>query len=127
LALHFAAPLFVTAPAWAQTLREHGYVATSFFIMLSGFVLVIAYGGKLADGRLDGRSFFVARLARVYPVYAAGMLLLVPFAFVHKWGAVTASFGDASVRSKLVTGVAQATMTHVLVPRLATSWNLPAW
>jgi peptidoglycan/LPS O-acetylase OafA/YrhL len=127
LALHFAAPLFVGAPAWAETLREHGYIATSFFLMLSGFVLIIAYGGKLSDGRLDGRNFFIARLARVYPVYTVGILLLVPFALVHRWGAVTASFGDASLRAKVVTGVAQATMTHVLVPRMATSWNLPAW
>ena len=57
LFLHFGRPLFAHAPPWAQTIRDHGYIATSFFLMLSGFVLTIAYGRKLADGAIDRRSF----------------------------------------------------------------------
>ena len=78
LFLHFGRPLFARAPAWAEALRQSGYVATSFFLMLSGFVLTIAYGGKLADGRLDRRGFFVARIARLYPCYLLALVLLVP-------------------------------------------------
>jgi peptidoglycan/LPS O-acetylase OafA/YrhL len=127
LLLHFGAPLFTHAPAWARTLRENGYVATSFFLMLSGFVLTVAYGNKLAQGRIDRRGFWVQRIARLYPSYALALLLLLPFAIVHRWGEVTASFGDASLRAKVVTGLAHASMSHVLVPRLTTSWNVPGW
>ena len=127
LALHFGKPLFARAPQWAETLRSSGYIATSYFIMLSGFVLTIAYGKKLADGRLDRRGFLIARLTRLYPCYALALLVMLPLAIVHHWGAATATFGDASVRYKLVTGLAQASMTHVLVPRLVTSWNVPGW
>ncbi|MGZ3437994.1 MAG: acyltransferase family protein, partial [Polyangia bacterium] len=127
LLLHFGRPLFARAPAWAQALRDHGYIATSFFLMLSGFVLTVAYGPKLADGAIERRSFLVARVARLYPAFALGLLLLVPFALVHRLGMVTSAFGNASMASKLVSGAAHVTMTHVLVPRFATSWNLPDW
>jgi peptidoglycan/LPS O-acetylase OafA/YrhL len=127
LLLHFGRPLFTGAPAWAERLRHSGYVATSFFLMLSGFVLTVAYGRKLADGRLSAREFLVARVARVYPIFALALVMLVPLALVHHWGWVTASFGDASWKSKLVTVAAHASMTHVLVPRLVFSWNLPDW
>jgi peptidoglycan/LPS O-acetylase OafA/YrhL len=127
LLLHFGRPLFTHAPRWAEALRDHGYIATSFFLMLSGFVLTIAYGRKLADCAIDRRSFVVARVSRLYPMFALGLALLVPFALVHRWGEVTASFGNASTASKLVSGAAHVTMTHVLVPRFVTSWNLPDW
>ncbi len=127
LSFHFAQPLFAHAPRCLETLRHSGYIATSFFLMLSGFVLTIAYGKKLDDGRLDGRGFVAARLARLYPVYALALALMLPFALVHRWGVVTGSFGDDSLRYKVATGVASATMTHVLVPRLNGSWNTPGW
>jgi peptidoglycan/LPS O-acetylase OafA/YrhL len=127
LLLHFGRPLFTRAPVWAETLRHGGYIATSFFLMLSGFVLTIAYGRKLAGGALDARAFLVARVARLYPAFLLALALTLPFAFVHSWGTASAAFGNASVEAKLVTGVAHATMTHVLVPRLITSWNVPDW
>jgi peptidoglycan/LPS O-acetylase OafA/YrhL len=127
LLLHFGAPLFARAPGWAQTLRAQGYVATSYFLMLSGFVLTIAYGPRFVDGRIDRRSFLIQRVARVYPGYALALALLVPLALVHRWGAITAAFGDEALRYKLVTGVASASMTHVFVPRLVSAWNVPGW
>lgn len=127
LSLHFGAPLFAHAPGWLETLRAHGYVATSYFLMLSGFVLTIAYGPRLADGKLDARRFLAQRVARVYPIYALALALMIPLALVHRWGAVSGAFGDASLRYKLVTGVANATMTHVFWPRIVNSWNVPGW
>ena len=127
LALHFGRPLCTDAPSWVRTIRESGYVATSFFLMLSGFVLTVAYGRKLADGRVDRASFVVSRVARLYPAYALALLLVLPFAFVHSWGWVTASFGDASWKSKVASGIAHVEMLHVLIPRFATSWNVPDW
>ena len=127
LFFHFGAPLFAHAPKWAETLRGSGWAATSYFIMLSGFVLTIAYGGKLTDGRLGQRRFLAARIARLYPCYALALVLLLPMAIVHRWGAVSATFGDASLKAKIATGLAHATMAHVLVPRLIPSWNLPDW
>jgi peptidoglycan/LPS O-acetylase OafA/YrhL len=43
----------------------HGYAAVGLFYVLSGFVLAYTYAGR----RPDVRAFYVARFARVYPLY----------------------------------------------------------
>jgi peptidoglycan/LPS O-acetylase OafA/YrhL len=127
LLLHFGGPIFARGPAPLETMREAGYVATSFFLLLSGFVLTFVYGGRLRDGTLDTRGFFAQRIARLYPAYALALAVMIPFAIVHAWGDATASFGSASLKAKLVTGVAHATMLHAWIPRLVASWNVPDW
>ncbi|MEO6981742.1 MAG: acyltransferase [Edaphobacter sp.] len=53
-----------------------GYVSVSFFFMLSGFILAIAY---LKDDRpVSKRKFFVRRFARIYPLYIAALALDLP-------------------------------------------------
>jgi peptidoglycan/LPS O-acetylase OafA/YrhL len=66
-------------PPWLANLFESGYAAVGFFFMLSGFVL--AYGRNLALpwSAADRRLFYLARVSRVYPVYALGLLLALPF------------------------------------------------
>src|SRR5487761_828074 len=50
-----------------------GYVSVSFFFLLSGFILALVY---LKDGRpVTRRRFYWARVARIYPLYLAAMLL----------------------------------------------------
>jgi peptidoglycan/LPS O-acetylase OafA/YrhL len=49
------------------------FVPVSFFFLLSGYVLSFVYLGK---GRaVDTRRFFVARFARLYPLYFAVLIL----------------------------------------------------
>jgi peptidoglycan/LPS O-acetylase OafA/YrhL len=127
LLLHFGRPLFVHAPAWLETMRLGGYLATSFFLLLSGFVLTFVYGARVADGRLDRRAFFAQRLARLYPSYALALVAMLPLAIVHAWGDASAAFGAASLKAKLITGAGHVLMLHAWVPRLATSWNVPDW
>jgi peptidoglycan/LPS O-acetylase OafA/YrhL len=127
LLLHFGRPLFVRAPPWLETMRQAGYVSTSFFLLLSGFVLTFVYGTRLADGRLDRRAFLAQRLARLYPAYALALLAMLPLALVHAWGEASAAFGSASLKAKLVTGAAHFMMLHAWAPRLVTSWNVPDW
>lgn len=51
---------------------EHGHLAVQFFWLISGFVFAHVYLGA----RRDARSFFVARLARLYPLHLATLLLV---------------------------------------------------
>jgi peptidoglycan/LPS O-acetylase OafA/YrhL len=46
-----------------------GYTAVSFFFFLSGFILVYTHGAEFASGQGNAKRFWVARLARVYPLY----------------------------------------------------------
>jgi peptidoglycan/LPS O-acetylase OafA/YrhL len=52
-------------------LVPHGYLAVDFFLMLSGFVLALAYSDKLHSG-MSFRSFFLKRAIRLYPIAIVG-------------------------------------------------------
>ena len=76
------------APAWAgpyfKAFLDSGYFGVTLFFVLSGFVLTHNYFERIAREfslRLLG-SYFVARLARVYPLY---LLMLVWVTFPELW------------------------------------------
>lgn len=52
----------------------HGALAVDVFFVMSGFVMERAYGAKLRSG-WSLRAFAAARLRRLYPLYAFGILL----------------------------------------------------
>jgi len=57
-----------------------GYLATDFFLMLSGYVLGRAYGDRVASRQVGDREFLLKRFARVWPahlVMLAGFVALV--------------------------------------------------
>ncbi|NBC35387.1 acyltransferase family protein [Novosphingobium sp. FSY-8] len=55
-------------------LLGRAYLAVDFFFMLSGFVLALAFDDRFRRG-LDPDSFIVARLGRLWPVLALGVLI----------------------------------------------------
>jgi peptidoglycan/LPS O-acetylase OafA/YrhL len=93
-----------------------GHLAVDFFFLLSGFILAYTY--LAADGSARGgtRSFWVARIARIYPVYLLGLLLgMEPYlASGHRLLGV----GTSAVASLLLL---QAWLPSTL------GWNQPAW
>ena len=77
--LRFAAAFFVVlfhyggeSPVPLDQLHPiflRGYLATDFFLMLSGYVLARAYGRSVADGRIGPFEFLVRRIARIWPAH----------------------------------------------------------
>jgi peptidoglycan/LPS O-acetylase OafA/YrhL len=53
-----------------------GYTGVTLFFVLSGFVLAYNYPNLRPGHR---RSFYIARLARIYPLYFVAMLLMLPW------------------------------------------------
>lgn len=53
---------------------QHGNLGVALFFILSGFILYYSYQGNLQSFR-DIYKFFVARFARLYPVYLLALLL----------------------------------------------------
>jgi peptidoglycan/LPS O-acetylase OafA/YrhL len=53
-----------------------GYVCVPFFFLLSGFILAIVYLNNSAS--VDKRKFYLARFARIYPLYLVAMSLDLP-------------------------------------------------
>ncbi len=114
---HFGRPLLSTAPAWLRSLGGSGFVGVSFFYVLSGFVLAVSYGPRMASAAFDHRRFLVRRLSRLLPAYAAALLLLLPLALRH----------DGNLAASAPGGVLQLLMLQAWWPPAALSWNLPAW
>ena len=74
-------------PKGVRVFCANGYNGVTLFFILSGFVLTWNYGERLGS-HVSGRalrSFFVARVARIFPVYLFALLWIVaPVWFGHK-------------------------------------------
>jgi peptidoglycan/LPS O-acetylase OafA/YrhL len=67
---------------------DHGVQAVTLFWIISGFVFAHVYGGR----RPGGRDFAVARIARLYPLHFATLLLVAGLQAVS-----AAAFGDYQI------------------------------
>ena len=65
-------------PGPLGTFFANGYLGVSFFFVLSGFILTYIYLDELV-GRKSLVKFYLARFARVYPVYLLSIVLMSPF------------------------------------------------
>jgi peptidoglycan/LPS O-acetylase OafA/YrhL len=98
---------------------DGGYVAVSFFFVLSGYIMAYNYADRAIDGRLDKREFWTNRLARLYPVYILGLLISWQMLRLE-WNAQTHPMFFAGV-------VLTPLMMQAWQPILATFWSTPAW
>jgi peptidoglycan/LPS O-acetylase OafA/YrhL len=100
-----------------------GYLATDFFLILSGFVLGRAYGGHILSGRIGGVAFVRKRLMRVWP---AQLMVLLAMALI----VLTARFvGTVPAHPENFTSPAflqQVLMVHAWGFG-GGGWNQPSW
>ena len=132
-ALRFMASMFVVlfhfgdqAPIPLQSLHsvwERGYLATDFFLMLSGFVLARAYGAGVASGRVAPVKFWLKRFARSYPTH------LITLAILALLVLEASLIGKAPVHAERFewSGLpAQVLLLHAFGIG-GGQWNIPAW
>jgi peptidoglycan/LPS O-acetylase OafA/YrhL len=76
MAFHFGAAFTARAhmPHPITLFLEHGDLGVALFFMLSGFILYYTYKDNLQTSR-DLYKFFVARFARLYPVYFLALVI----------------------------------------------------
>ena len=81
-------------PAWELYLTSLSGVGMSLFFVLSGFVIHYNYAESIAADRTRGIwNFFVARFARLYPLYILGIGF--EFAFIGGYAQMPPSTGQA--------------------------------
>ena len=68
--------LIVFSHIIGKTFDFGGECGVSFFFMLSGFVLSLAYGSKVTEGRFQTRRFVLRQLLKFYPLH---LLMLTAF------------------------------------------------
>ncbi len=110
---HFTPP----HPAFLSPLLGNAYVFVGFFFLISGFVLAYNYADRPV---LNKRTFYIARLSRVYPVYLLALVLFIPFMVIAEWPSHTHT---AFFTGLLLTPFALQSWS----PLLATFWNTVAW
>ncbi len=97
---------------WAYALIETGPAAVGFFFLLSGFVLAISHP-ELSSVR----SFWKARLIRIYPMYLFAFVLFLPMAVVKYHG---------HPHTFALSFALNMTMLQAWT-NLSESWNGPSW
>ncbi|SFQ19522.1 Peptidoglycan/LPS O-acetylase OafA/YrhL, contains acyltransferase and SGNH-hydrolase domains [Hymenobacter arizonensis] len=103
-----------------------GYIGVSFFFILSGFILSLNYDDRLLSREVSFREFWVARIARVYPLHLMTMLLgLLLLLYAPNPGAEFMLDVPANL-SRLFTNAA---LLHAFVPEMSYyfSCNWPSW
>jgi peptidoglycan/LPS O-acetylase OafA/YrhL len=79
VAYHFREYMPLNSFEWVRSFYSQGYLAVDLFFVLSGFVLFLNYGESFFSriGKQPLLVFFSARLARIYPLYFAVLLLFL--------------------------------------------------
>jgi len=100
-------------PEFVLQFLRHGTTAVSLFFLLSGFILSYTYLEKL-NSRRALYNFWVARFARVYPVYLLSMLIAFPF-HMHLGAPIK------------VAVLVMVQTWNPFRPEWGGAWNYPAW
>ncbi len=69
---HFNKDLFLYKIDYISDILLKANVGVSYFFLLSGFIMIVAYHRKQKIGYLD---YYKNRFARIYPLYVLGLLL----------------------------------------------------
>jgi peptidoglycan/LPS O-acetylase OafA/YrhL len=94
-----------------------GYVFVSFFFLISGFILSYNYAAR--EQPVNPADFWMARLSRIYPVYALTLAISIPM-LLTEW--------TTRPRAEFVQGViATPLLLQGFFPTIATFWNTVSW
>ena len=103
-----------------------GFLGVSFFFILSGFILSLNYDDRLLSRQVTFREFWVARIARVYPLHLATLLIALAMVIegTEQWKDF---FADPAAST--VTFLSNASLIHAFipVPEYFFSYNVPSW
>lgn len=108
-------------PALARNFIANGWMSTSFFFLLSGFILTYVY--RAADGQLamPAKRFWLMRMARLYPIHLITILITIVLM-------VGLYLGDSPNVLKIVlSALASITLTQAWYPPWVPMWSWPTW
>ena len=111
---HFGKQSFPFSNPFLFPFLKQATVGVSYFFMLSGFVMIIAYW-KLNTNFIPVKQFLASRFARIYPVYIIAILLSVVFVFLKN--------GNISATAFLL----EIFALQSWIPQYALEINYTAW
>ena len=120
--LHASALVFGVLPeaAFLRPFAEAGHFAVPMFFILSGYVLGLRYGSRLAWPTAGTvLRFWWLRLGRLYPVHLTTLLLSLGLVARNGW--------PADEGHSPVSFLANCLLMQAWGSRFVLSWNYPAW
>jgi len=108
-------------------LIARGFVGVTFFFILSGFILTYAYVDKQkrasgVSAAVDRRAFWVARFARIYPVYLFALVVAaVPMLY---WSGPN---GGCTTNHPIISKITTPLLLQSWIPCAQWTWNGPSW
>lgn len=99
---------------------KEGFVGVSFFFVLSGFIIAYNYQHRLQEKQIEKKTFWVARIARVYPLHWLTLFI----------AALSGNYVIASGGMDWMTHfLASLTLTNAYIPKADYffSFNSPSW
>jgi len=87
---------------WLVKVANIGYLGVPFFFILSGFIIAYNYQDRLeSPNGKHIRSFYLARMARIYPVHLLTFLMVLPYVIHWEWSG-TSSFTFRAILNLLL-------------------------
>jgi len=112
--------LFHFTPAhlhYLYPIIDNAYVFVGFFFLISGFILTYNYGDRAHV--LPPRHFYIARFARIYPLYALTLAISLPLLY-EEW--------KARSHQEFFAGLLLTPFSlQGWIPSIATFWNTVGW
>ena len=99
---------------WLKNSITAGPIAVNYFYILSGFIMAIAYYHIKPAAKLSKKKYWLARFARIYPVYLVALLLMA-----------VASFSELGQKPLVLP--LHLTMLQAWLPGYPMTLNNPGW
>ncbi|MEM9386924.1 MAG: acyltransferase [Pseudomonadota bacterium] len=112
---------FDAAPEWVLKLAVNGWMSTSLFFLLSGFILAYLYWGEDGEINTSPGRFWSLRAARIWPVHLLVLLLMAPGL------AATNAWNGTSPELLIASGAATVALVQAWIPPLIPHWSWPTW
>jgi len=109
---HFGQNVFPFSLDNIDFIFKQANVGVSYFFILSGFVMIIAYANK---DKIKFGDYIKRRFARIYPVYFLAIVILIPYFII-----TDTPFAYEGL-------ILNITMVQSWVPGYALSFNTPVW
>ncbi|MBW1619332.1 acyltransferase family protein [Empedobacter falsenii] len=115
---HFASSLFIIENDFIKVQREFLNLGVGYFYVLSGFVMMLAYGDK---EKINKKDYWINRVARVYPLHIFTLLLTIIVSLLISVNYL--EYYDFNIKSFLI----NALLIQSWIPEYSLSWNVPSW
>jgi peptidoglycan/LPS O-acetylase OafA/YrhL len=125
MVFHMAQKTIVSLPAGLSDFFGAGYVGVSMFFVLSGFILAYNYSGDNGGLTVSSTDFYIARIARIAPVYFFCMIFALPV-FFSDMMLLGQGVAAAAVYTFGAIGMS-GTLIQAWVPYPAFYLNSPGW